>query len=363
MKRLLLLCLCIACSFQSFAKVIADGTVKPQGIKEVDIKMGELFEDDIVPNFIKNNKNCGQKQSVQTFKYKKLSDPGCINIGMGMVTIFSFEESIKSYVISDPENVGFFSVGVWISDEEAKDNSFVNQKNLYVKALSPQKATNIVFLAESGRQYFFDLKSIDYSSDEIPTRHVHSSLPEDLLAEVKQVEEAEKAKQLATLMESAKKINFEQDNFFAKYMEEVHGSKINLNYEMESYNNGESIRPWAVYDNGVRTFFNYDGILPTDDRPAISRVLNGIDVPHVVKDAYTLGPSYKGWLYVETISQEGFTVSLGGGENAKILCIKPTVDLRDFYNSQEKRGLQKVNFRKESVKEEVNIFPQEEEKQ
>ncbi|MCP4354835.1 MAG: hypothetical protein GY793_04235 [Proteobacteria bacterium] len=141
------------------------------------------------------------------------------------------------------------------------------------------------------------------------------------------------------------------------------GSKINLNYEMKSYNSGDAIRPWAVYDNGVRTFFNYDGILPTDDLPAISRVLNGVDVPYVVKDAYTLGPSYKGWLYVETISQEGFTVSLGGGENAKILCIKPTVDLRDFYNSQEKKGLQKVNFRKEPVKEEITISPQKEEKQ
>lgn len=351
MKKLLFLSLFIMYSFSSFAEVLGDGTVKSSDLKDEDINMGVLFKGDWVPNFIKNNKNCGQNQSVQEFKYAKLAEPGCVNIGMGMVTIFSFEESIKSYVISDPENIGFFNVGVWISGEEAADNSFVNQKNLYVKALSPQKAANIVFLAESGRQYFFDLKSIDYSSDEIPTRHVHSSLPDDLLEQVKKKEESEKAKKLATLMDSAKKINFEQDNFFAKYMEEVHGSKINLNYEMKSYNDGESIRPWAVYDNGVRTFFNYDGILPTNDRPAISRVLNGVDVPYVVKDAYTLGPSYKGWLYVETISQEGFTVSLGSGDNAKVLCIKPTIDLREFYNSREKRGLQSLRFRGDNTPE------------
>ena len=334
MNKLLFLTIFSLTAFNSFAGVIG-GDVSGE-FSEEEIDLTTVYNTDMVHKYIKNRKDCGQQDHVQVLKYEKFANPGCVNLGVNLLTVFSFEEAIKSYVISDPETNAFFKVGVWISSTDADDNSYINQKSYYVKATFPMKSANIVFLAKSGRQYHFDLKSLSLNSNEIPTRQVYSVLPDDMLEQVKQKEKEKEEERLDYLIESAKRINFEQDNAFVKYMEKIHSGKINTNYKLKSVHEGKAIRPFAVYDNGYRTLFNFDGILSADERPAIAKVLNGVDIPLTVKDAYTLGPDYRGWVYVDAISQEGFTLKLGQGDNAKILCIKTTVDLREFHNPKRK---------------------------
>jgi len=335
MKKILIVTFMLLHSVSAQAGVV--GEMLSSDLNDEELELVTIYNTDYVHNFIKNNPQCGQNQSVQKFEYDKFGSPGCVNLGVNLLTVFTFDEAIKSYVISQPEEDtnSFFQADVWISSVDAEDNSFINQKTYYIKALYPNKTANIIFLAKSGRQYYFNLKSIDINSTETPTAKVFSILPDKLLTQVKQQEQTQKEQNESYLIESAKKINFEQDNAFQKYMEKLFEGRINTNYKYESYKNGASIRPFAVFDNGSRTFFNFDGIMSASDRPTIAKVLNGIDIPVQSKDAFLLSPDYKGWVYVDTISQEGFTLKLGQGKNAKLLCVKATVNLREFHNKDK----------------------------
>tara|TARA_Y100000590_G_scaffold469820_1_gene659946 strand:- start:13742 stop:14899 length:1158 start_codon:yes stop_codon:yes gene_type:complete len=344
MKKLLILSMLLAAPISAFAGVVGGGLDTSKFSKD-DLDLASVYYRDMVHQYIKDRTDCGQQEDVQIFEYEKFSRPGCVNLGVNLLTVFTFEEPIKSYVTSDPEETGFFNVGVWISSDDARDANFINQKSFYVKAKYPRKSANIVFLAKSGRQYHFDLKSLGLDDSEVPTRSVYNKLPEKLFNEVREVEEEKKEEKLEHLIEAAKRINFEQDNAFSKYMANIHGREINTNYELRSINEGNAIKPFAVYDNGKRTFFNFDGILSSEeDRPSIKKVHNGVDIPLFPKEAYTLSPDYRGWIYVESISQEGFTLTQGEGKDEKVLCIKPTVDLRKFHNQKKKKDGEIISF-------------------
>tara|TARA_Y100001960_G_C14782001_1_gene887548 strand:- start:2578 stop:3657 length:1080 start_codon:yes stop_codon:yes gene_type:complete len=320
-------------SLNANAGVIGQNKGVDLGFSESQLNNVAIYQRDMVHQYIKNRQDCGQQEHIQKYTYSKYSTPTCVNMAVGLITVFSFDEPIESYVASDPKHKRFFRVGVWVSKEDHKDN--MPRKHFYVKSLFPNKSANIVFLAESGREYHFDLKSISFKSNEIPTRSVVSQLSEDLKEEISELEKKKAKARFNSLIASARRINTEQDNDFVKYMQEIFQGRVNTHYEMESYKDGEDIKPFSVFDNGSRFFLNFDGILSITERPQIFKVINGVETPVETKAAYTIGPSFKGFIYVDGISQEGWTLRLGNGEKSKVLCIKPTVNLRKFHNQSE----------------------------
>lgn len=247
---------------------------------------------------------------------------------------FHFDEPISSYIVGAGED--FFTVQPFISGEKFEDlaDGVVINNVFVARATAGQKDTNLTFLAKSGRIYTYLMRSINIDSHEIPHFRVHTTLPDDVKQEVAEAQALAAKEKRNTLREAAKRINFEQDNPFLNYMKEVIEGKINTNYKAKKKDDESlSIMPHAVFDNGVRTFFNFDGVTESNQIPVILRVQDGIDVPVQKKDAYMLDPAYKGWVYVEGLSQEGFTLKLGDAKKGKIICIKPAVNLREYHNT------------------------------
>ena len=314
------------------AEVLSDETAgSAEEITEKDIR-NILQEADLVQKAAFRAKAEELNRSIKRFPY----NPDRIvrvKLRENTTAVFQFDEPMHSPIVGAGDE--FFKIKAWISGKEFEDivDGVVINDKFMVKAISGKKDTNITFLAKSGRIYTYMVRSLNFDSAELGDLLIHAQLPDDLKEEVELSKKTAAENKRKNLREAAKRINSEQDNAFMKYMKEIVEGKININYEALARNeSSRGIMPWAVFDNGVRTFFNFDGVTETNQIPAIMKVVDGIDVPVTKKDAYMIDPSYKGWVYVEGISQDGWTLKIGDNDKGKIICIKPTVGLREFHN-------------------------------
>lgn len=99
------------------------------------------------------------------------------------------------------------------------------------------------------------------------------------------------------------------------YLKSLPNTKsVNVDYKMYGE---KDIAPFAAYDDGNWTYFDYRGILVSDRLPVLYKVVDGYDT--VVNFRME-----RDFLIAESISPEGWTLKNG----EKTLCIKPTVDLQ-----------------------------------
>ncbi len=332
-KILFLAVLLLALPFSAKAKVFGDETVESPivDIKDVPtILHNENLVQDAYFNAPQNRKN----NTVKNFDYNPNEVP-TIQLRENTTAVFKFDEPMHSPIIGAGDE--FFKIKTWVNVEDFDDLSkgvVINDKFM-IKAISGNKDTNLTFLASSGRIYTYMVRSLNFDSTELGDLVIYTKLDSKTRKEVLDAQAEAKALKRASLREAAKRINIEQDNHFMSYMKEIFGNKVNTNYQVYAKDeNSKQIMPWAVFDNGVRTFFNYDGVTSSNEIPTISMVKNGKDNPMTKKDAYLLDPSYKGWVYVEGISQDGFTIKRGVGDQARVICVKPTNKLRQFHNQE-----------------------------
>lgn len=240
-----------------------------------------------------------------------------IRTRVGVRTVINFEagETIKSFVIGNPD---IFNV-MPIQSTDYKKGFIPNI--LTVKAAYAGADTNLVVITESQRLYNFYLRSDPVNSKFVPQFTVYMRLPvqESALATIAKLtgetsptlvsgstvtEEGDdrKAKpKLFTVQRSG-------DNDYLKTLEE--SENINTDYRIKGT---KAIAPYAVYDDGSFTYFDYRDRLASDRLPVVYKVVDGYDTLvnfNIVK----------GFIVAESLSPEGWT--LRNGE--KFACIKPT---------------------------------------
>jgi ComB9 competence protein len=102
---------------------------------------------------------------------------------------------------------------------------------------------------------------------------------------------------------------------------------VNVQYKM--YGDME-ISPYATYDDGNFTYFDFRGGLASDRLPVVYKVVDGFET--IVNSRME-----NGFLIAESLSPEGW--SLRNGE--MVVCIRSKVDLRKLYQERNKRLSQK----------------------
>lgn len=235
---------------------------------------------------------------------------------VGVRTVINFDqgETIKSFIVGNPE---IFNV-MPIQSSEYKKGFIPNI--LTVKAGYAGADTNLVVITESQRLYNFYVRSDPVDSKFVPQFTVYMKLPvsESALATIARLtgetsptlvsgttppagEDGRKAKpKLFTVQRSG-------DNDYLKTLEE--SDNINTDYRIQG---ARAIAPYAVYDDGSFTYFDYRDRLASDRLPVVYKVVDGYDTLvnfNIVK----------GFIVAESLSPEGWT--LRNGE--KFACIKP----------------------------------------
>lgn len=239
-----------------------------------------------------------------------------IRTRVGVRTVINFDqgETIKSFIVGNPE---IFNV-MPIQSSEYKKGFIPNI--LTVKAGYAGADTNIVVITESQRLYNFYVRSDPVNSKFVPQFTVYMKLPvsESALATIAKLtgetsptlvsgtapldgEDERKAKpKLFTVQRSG-------DNDYLKTLEE--SDNINTDYRIKG---AKAIAPYAVYDDGSFTYFDYRDRLASDRLPVVYKVVDGYDTLvnfNIVK----------GFIVAESLSPEGWTLRNGD----KYTCIKP----------------------------------------
>lgn len=240
---------------------------------------------------------------------------------VGIRTLIHLEqgESIKSYLVGNPK---IFDVES-ISDKEYTRGFVPNL--ITVKPIYPGADTNLTIITESGRIYNFYLRSDPIDSETVPLFTVYVSFSvKDKIQEYVDITEK---KELFNLIKPEKvkpiqvinsknnhkktskifKIEGAEDIDYLSTLEQT--DNINPLYRIYGH---EDIQPFAVYDDGNFTYFDYRHRLPSDRLPVIYKVVDGYDT-------VTNFRQEKGFLIAESISAEGWTL-----KNGKLyVCVKP----------------------------------------
>lgn len=319
----------------AFAGVVEDENMVP--LEEEKPQESLIDRVKMVQDAFKDADQKRLEKTVREFTYDRKKTYK-IPLRVGTTTTFVFDEPIQTHI--QGASLDVFQTAPFINTEaDYKRGEKVVLDNLhYVKALSPNKDTTITFIAESGRLYNFYLYSLGRDSEELPVVTVYVHL-DDNSKQVVDKKKAEADKKAAKKLEvDGRRINLDENNAFSAYMRELFASDVNNNYQMYGADNSDQIAPLAVFDNGRRTFFNFDGVLPSNEVPAVFKVVDGVEIPEMKKDAFILDKAFKGWVMVDTVSQEGFTLRVGD----KFVCVKPTVNLQNFHKKIEEAPKRKV---------------------
>lgn len=258
--------------------------------------------------------------NVATFEYRP-EYTAKVRTRVGVRTIINFDptETIKSFVVGNPE---IFNVMPIQSGEYKK--GFIPYM-LTVKAAYAGTDTNLAVITESNRIYNFYVRSDPVNSKFVPHFTVYMKIPDkgtekqitlSTIARITDISETaisqttslggdddkRKAKpKLFTIQRSG-------DNDYLKSLEE--SDNINTDYRIKG---AKAIAPYAVYDDGSFTYFDYRDRLASDRLPVVYKVVDGYDTLvnfNIVK----------GFVVAESLSPEGWTLRNG----QKYACIKPT---------------------------------------
>lgn len=323
-KYLLAAAAALTLSAQAFAGVVQD---KILVIEENNLPPVSLIDQAyMVQDSFKNAPEVSLTNTVMQVEYNPAVTYR-VPTRVGAVTTFQFEEPILTHIQAVGNDI--FNSGPFLNTSADLENgeSITIDTLQYIQPLSPNKDTTLTFYSKEGRIYNFYIYSVGRESEELPVVTVYVRLPDALKEPV--IEKQQKAvdESRIGMSDAAKKIHFEGENAFTNYMSRILPGKVNTQYKMYGGEEAGYFQPWAVFDDGSRTYFNFDGVLPSNEIPAIFKVTDNIDIPQLKKDAFTLDESFKGWVYVDNVSQEGWTLRIGD----RHLCIKPTVDLREYH--------------------------------
>ena len=228
-----------------------------------------------------------------------------LRVGMRSMIHLDKRETIKSYIVGNPS---IFKVQGIIT----QDNTLGIIPNiLTIKSLYPGADTNLTILTESGNIYNFYLRSDPVNSKHMPHFTVYMQLEDKALSLPFQFKEKK----------GSEKEDVYDFNFVARdirtsgdYLKTLEsGNTANTNYRI--YGDAE-IAPFAVYDDGTFTYFDYRHVLASDRLPVIYKVVDKYDT--IVNFRME-----KGFLIAESLSPEGWTLKNG----KKNICVKPTKDI------------------------------------
>jgi len=136
-----------------------------------------------------------------------------------------------------------------------------------------------------------------------------------ILKRVKKTTKKTKKRKRETLIAEIK-----QGNDYLKNIQDP--NQINIDYKMYGDKN---IAPYAVYDDGQWTYFDFRKNFVSDRLPVVYKVVDKYD--SVVNTRIE-----SGFLIAESLSVEGWTLKNG----SKTLCVKPKKDLRKIYSVNKK---------------------------
>tara|TARA_R110000868_G_scaffold138329_1_gene352297 strand:- start:20823 stop:21803 length:981 start_codon:yes stop_codon:yes gene_type:complete len=230
-----------------------------------------------------------------------------IKLRVGMRSLLQLDkvETISSYIVG---NSKIFKVqGI---PSKSHDGGIL-PNILTIKALYPGADTNLTVLTESGRVYTFYLRSIPISSWESPDITIYVKLFSDDIYPareqfIKNIGEVEE--KITPNFNSA---NAKSNNDYLNTIETA--SKPNTHYKIYG---DKAIAPYAVYDDGAFTYFDFRHNLTSDRLPVVYKVVDGFDT-------ITNFRMEKGFLIAESLSPEGWTLRNGN----KTACIKATLDI------------------------------------
>ena len=222
-----------------------------------------------------------------------------VRLRVGMRSLISLDKSevIKSYLVG---NHNVFKVSP-IASKAHKSGVIPNL--LTVKPLYPGADTNLTVITNSDRVYNFYLRSDPTDSKHVPHLTVYITLNhQDGLNNF--------AEDNPKTEENRYQFFFLQKESSGDYLKQISQLKPNTNYKI--YGDAE-IAPFAVYDDGAFTYFDFRHKLPSDRLPVIYKVVDKFDT---IVNFRTTG----GFLIAESVSTEGWTLK----NSAKTACVKQT---------------------------------------
>jgi len=272
-----------------------------------------------------------QTDTVRTFKWTKYKTFKT-RLRVNMYTMIVF-----------PEDVTAFTIG---NDQSFQALTMPNRLNIMnIKANHSGIDTDLKAIGKSGKIYNFYLRSDPVDSPEPPTLTVYVEVDYDAgiksmiskgspfyageeagvrktplssneREEAKRNEDIEAAEAIKAMASLPKK----QADYLKTLPDAINA---NVNYKITGE---KDIAPFAVYDDGMWTYFDFRGGLASDRLPVIYKVVDGYD--SVVNTRME-----KGFLIAESLSPEGWTLRNGD----KYVCVRSREDLGFKYQMRKKR--------------------------
>ena len=249
--------------------------------------------------------------NIKTFYYdeNKISK---IKLRVGMRSLIHFDktEVVSSYIVG---NSSIFKVqGI---PSKAHESGIV-PNILTIKALYPGADTNLTVITESGRVYTFYLRSYPITSWEVPDITIYMKLFDDELYPTKEYFASDIKEEIdKRVLPNFSGANVKSD---ADYLNSIEiEEKPNMHYRIFG---DKTIAPYAVYDDGVFTYFDFRHNLTSDRLPVVYKVVDGYDT-------ITNFRMEKGFLIAESLSPEGWTLRNGN----QTVCIKPSKALEKVH--------------------------------
>lgn len=246
-------------------------------------------------------------------------------VGMRTLIHLSEGELIKSFIVGNP--MWFNASSIDSKDEERG----VVPNMITIKPTYPGADTNLTLITESQKVYNFYLRSDPIDSDYVPhlTVYIQNQPEEKLLAnnaaESMAVVEGERKERSYKKSKSNKtpKVFTKEEQASNDYLETL-DAKDNINAHYKIFGD-ESIAPYAVYDDGRFTYFDYRHTLPNDRMPVIYKVVDGMETIVNFNEK-------NGFLVAESLSQEGWTLRNG----QLVVCVKAEVELGSFHGEPKR---------------------------
>jgi type IV secretory pathway VirB9-like protein len=251
----------------------------------------------------------GTDKNISEFKWhpNKISK---VNLRVHMKTLI---------YLPDDEKVAAYQLG---DDFSFKVSSF-GEKFPYLLDIQPLYAgvdSNLNIIGESGRVYSFYLRSYAVKSKTLPDFTIYVKAPP--IRDKSGFQFPEERSTTAEKEVSKKErllVTLQKNNDYLKNISDP--SQININYKIRG---DKEIAPYAVYDDGKWTYFDFRGEFVSDRLPVIYKVVDKFD--SVVNTRME-----NGFLIAESLSPDGWTLKNG----RKTVCIRPKRSLFQIYSRKK----------------------------
>lgn len=244
------------------------------------------------------------------------------------------DEEIKAMALGDVVN---FAVTPFTKD---------NPNLAYVQVINAAGVdTTLTLVGKSKRIYNFYLRGDGVNSSRVPTQMIEINAP--AAVQLKSFQFEEEGKGAASDVQEREPYAAKAAQKQSDYLRSIPtASAINTQYKIYGDKSAAGVAPYAVYDDGHFTYLDYRDM--HGELPALFRVNDGIDSRNNTdkKD---------GFLIAQGVSQEGWTLKHGD----KIICIRPTVNIRDYWQKAATSPVKASTTIQKSQVEEMPAAPKE----